>query len=1038
MRIDYQYGTLDEAKPQQPGVVGFYDSMAAAFKETSSAFEGAQYFAKKEVIQSIPPEEGYDPSADPQLDRYRSMMPKFEGSRSRRETAFRIGVLEKMMERQEKMALSPFGSFVGMLGGIATSPENYFIPAAVGRSILKGAGLGIAANLGGEAPFYLTREDYDPVMGAAILAAGGGIGGLTSAFTKRVNAPRAMPSPVREEWQAARGVGADIADEAPPVRTYQEELDDVTLVHAGGLEKMPFNPVMRGLNSASLRMREAVRDLVEDGGMIFNEYLEGVSSARSPVETNFRVNWMGGDDRAPGLLRLIRRQDELYADYLGVEKGVNTTQTAFNIFKRRLDDTVTRVPADQRKMSRRQFREEIGRAMKRGDEHAIPEVAAAAREWRKLSDRLRDEAMEMDMFTAEMRYRIMRIQDEAARQGRELDRFDAERIQALETQIEEIRANGPDLMGAKSYFTRILKLDKIDAETARFIDEVVKPHLARSGVPPQELDQAAENMVRDILHTPDHAHIGPDDLPPVGSARERRWDIDDELLDEWVENDVEQVMRYYTRTLGTDIELSRQFGGYDMRSVIEDVRAEYEDLIQQAPDQAEALGKQRDRDLRDLRALRDRLRGTYGQPSDPYRPLSRFYRITKGLASLAYMGGVTISSLPDMVRPAMTEGLTRAFRDGIEPFFNETTRLARRMAADEVRLAGEAGDIELAITATQLADIGDIAGRRFPVERAIGHLVDKLFMINGLNSWNTMMKEWTGVVVSARIIDTVGEWGAGTISQANRTKLLRSGIDEEMAQRIAVQLDRHSEVSGTVKLPNTAQWEDMEAVAAFRGAISRDVSRTIVTPGVGDKALWTSTEWGSVMTQFKTYGQAAMSRVLISGLQERDAAFFMGAAMLIGMGHLTNQLKQAQYGYDPQTSFTGDLVDAIDRSGVLGFFMDVNNSLERMSDYTLGVRPLIGEAPGSSTTVSKLGAAFGPGASLYANAGISLSHLAAGDGNALDAKKLRSTMIYNSVPWLDPIFDGVEEGVLRPLMERNGPRALFEEPSGGIENPWRR
>lgn len=1036
MVIDYQYGVLEKPEPQQPGIVGFYDSMSAAFKETSSLFEGARYLAKNEALDRMPPEEGYDPRTDPKLEPYKHLMPRFENSRSSLETAFRIELLKSMMQRQEEMTKSPFGALVGMLGGIAASPENYFIPGAAGRSILKGAGLGIGANVAGEAPFYLTREDYDPLMGAAVLAAGGGIGGLTSAFTKRVNALRVAPSPAREEWQAARGVGADVADEAPPVRTYQEELDDVTLVHAGGLEKMPFNPVLRGLNSASLRVRETVRDLVADGGLIFREYTEGVTSARSPVETNFNVNWMGGDDRAPGLLKLIRQQDEFYADYIGVERGVNSTQTAFNIFKTRLDEWVSSSP--NRHMSRREFREEVGRAMKNGDQHQIPEVAAAAREWRKLSDRLRDDAMEMDMFTAEMRYRIMRIQDEAAAAGRQLSQRDRDRIQGLESQINDIRANGPDLKGAQSYFPRILRLDKIEAESARFIDEVVRPHLARNGVPPQELDEAAEQMVRDILHKPDHAHIGPDDLPPVGSARERKWDIEDALLDEWVENDVEQVMRYYTRTLGTDIELSRQFTSYDMRSVIEDIRAEYEGLIRAAPDDAEALAKQRDRDIRDIRALRDRLRGTYGQPHDPYRPISRFYRITKSLATLAYMGGATLSSLPDMVRPAMVEGFSRTFRDGIEPFFNETSRIARRMAADEVRLAGEAGDIELAITAAQLADIGDTAGRRFPIERTLGKMTDKMFMINGLNSWNTFMKEMSGIIISARILETVGQWGEGTISTANRTKLLRSNIDEEMASRIAAQWRQWGDESGGVKLPNTALWEDMEAVHAFRVALAQDVARTIVTPGAGDKALWTSTEWGSVMSQFRTYGQSAMTRVLISGLQERDAAFFMGAAMLIGAGHITNQLKQAQYGYDANQSFTGDLIDAIDRSGVLGFFTDVNNSLERMSDYTLGVRPLLGDAPNSSTTVSKLSAALGPGASLYANAATSLSHLAYGDGNALDAKKMRSIMFYNSVPWLSPVFDGIEQSAIRPLMERNGPRGLFGDTPGGIENPWRR
>lgn len=1079
-RIDERLPAPPAPPIVRPGMDAMGDAFMAAAAEGSTLHSVFEMFHTAGLKQSFYPEQGYIAADDPQLEPYKRWISRFEDSGSRKETAFRVRKLRRASERQDRMAQNSIGSFFGLLFGMGTSPENFLIPGGLANTGLKGMAVGAAAGAAGELPYYLAREDVDPVVSALSVAAVAGMTGLSGAFIGRVNGsrrarhglPEEMPEEVlsqadiqrrrafkesaeealagtgaepnlRPEVYAARnGVGADVT---PGAEIFVDTFDDVTLAGAGGLEKkIKFNPVMRLLNSASVAARQIVRDMVEDGGLLFNEYSRGTTSARSPVERNFRTNWMGGDENAPGVLYSIQLQEEAYARYSGVEVGKTPTATAFNVLRRDIGDTITRKGGDR--LSRRGFREEVGKAMRRGDRHEIPEVAETARNWRKLSDRLKEAAAEQDLFTAELRHRRSRILAkadglDAKGVARGLDQYDQDVLQAIDSQIDLIRQSGaPRVTTAESYFMRVIKLDKVEKERARFTDEVVKPYLQRRGLPREAIDGEANKFVDDLLATPDHPHLDADDLSPSNSVRERDWDIPDEMLEEWLENDVEQVMRYQTRSLGADIELSRSFGGYEMHGVIEDIRADWTQRIRgaESPEEAAKLIKGMEADLRDIRALRDRLRGTYGQPSDPYRVLSRFYRVTKSLATLAYMGGVTLSSLPDMVRPIMVEGFSRSFRGALEPLFTETGRAARRMAAQEVRLAGEAGDIMNSLTASQLADIGDIAGRRFPMERVLGNLTDKLFLINGLNSWNTMLKEWSGLIVSSRMLEATRQWADGTIDAAQRTKLLRSGINEEMAGRIAAMFEKEGQIEGAVWLPNTASWSDREAVAAFRGALSNDVNRIIVTPGVGDKALWTSTEWGSVMAQFKTYGQSAMQRILISGLQERDAAFFQGAAMLIAMGHVTNQMKQAQYGYDPQQGFMGDLVDAVDRSGVLGFFMDINNSMERITDYTVGARPLLGEAPGSSTGVSKMGAILGPGSTLYANMGASLMHLVKGDGNALDAKKLRSTAIYNSVPWLDPIFDGIEEGVFRPLMERNGGRALFDDQPTGNTQPWRR
>ena len=45
----------------------------------------------------------------------------------------------------------------------------------------------------------------------------------------------------------------------------------------------------------------------------------------------------------------------------------------------------------------------------------------------------------------------------------------------------------------------------------------------------------------------------------------------------------------------------------------------------------------------------------------------------------------------------------------------------------------------------------------------------------------------------------------------------------------------------------------------WKNALNQNVDRIIITPGAGDRALWTSTELGSLITQFKGYGQGDLS-----------------------------------------------------------------------------------------------------------------------------------------------------------------------------------
>jgi hypothetical protein len=245
------------------------------------------------------------------------------------------------------------------------------------------------------------------------------------------------------------------------------------------------------------------------------------------------------------------------------------------------------------------------------------------------------------------------------------------------------------------------------------------------------------------------------------------------------------------------------------------------------------------------------------------------------------------------------------------------------------------------------------------------------------------------------------------LSKTDRRKLLANGINEFDHARMQKMIKANGQKIDGEWVPNTDYWKDVRMVRKFRNALNQSVERTIITPGAGDRALWTSTEFGSLITQFKGYGQGATVRLLTSGLQEKDASFWQGAMLLVALASIVNETKKIQYGIDKEQTYTELLIDAVDRSGALGWFTDVNNSIEKLSDYRLGLRPMMGKKEGYLPTGAKLGAIFGPTASNITTAGSVATDVLTGEADDKTLRSARFILPTGNLPYLDPIWDEI-------------------------------
>lgn len=487
-----------------------------------------------------------------------------------------------------------------------------------------------------------------------------------------------------------------------------------------------------------------------------------------------------------------------------------------------------------------------------------------------------------------------------------------------------------------------------------------------------------------------------------GPMKERVLNIPDERIEDFLESDVEHVARVYNRTMSADTELAATFGRPDLQQQIMQVQEEYAVKRNGVTDEAvmRRLDGEMKRDLEDLQALRDRLRGTYGMPSNPGGLAVRSARMIKGLNYLRLMGGMTLSALPDLGRSVMIHGVERVAKQGLMPLISNTK--GYRLAAKEVKLAGTALDMVLDNRAMQLADVWDDYGRLSKFERGMNVAQNRFGLVSLMAPWNAELKKFVGVITQSRMLEAITDLPAAT--KAERERLAYLGIDASMADRIRAQFETHGEKqAGGVWWANTEAWGDGEAVRAYRGALVKEVDSAIVTPGAGDKPLWTSSTLGGLVSQFKGFSFTATQRVALAGLQQRDAAALNGMLLSVALGTVSYAIASRLAGKEVSDDPVEWLGEGIDRSGILGVFSDVMN---------LGARTFgIGWSGSRYASRGNVEMFLGPSAGLIND---SLAVMGAGgDGKwtAAETHAARRLLPYQNLFYLRWLFDSAEDGI---------------------------
>jgi hypothetical protein len=961
-------------------------------------------FIVDQFIDKKQDDPSYDPASDKRIKK--DELWNYIDSGSYDETT---RIMKRIQEQRQDMAIlsmsqsgvAEFTSSMLTPTTIAPLAPLRFMKSTSALNRFMGAGAFNAAVMAPEELIMAEQNVNRDLSHAALTIAAAGLigGGLNAAIGGRYVSRTVVGDDLDEFGEPVyRSAGASVSPEKAREAQWAMMEGDAFVETGVGIEKLGWNPVNRLIKSLSPVARSLAPEMVDMGGMMQKKVKDGVEMAQS-VESTFRTKYLSG------LLGAMRSGQEAYLSYRGVNAKGGDVRKSFQTIGVRVKDAATRQTDF---LSEYQFRERVSRAMRRNDiddigDTASPFVTQAAQAYRKQLDLLAKNGTEVGLFKRQLNSQLIA--------AREIG--DAVLIARLEKALKDLQEKGLLVNTAETYVPKVARIDKIMANEALFLRKVSEWAIANKGMNPN----AAQKFARESMdsYTNARPYLSPEDpdmfdfiVKPSG-IKARTSEIPDEVIEEFLENDIEVLIRHQTKTMGMDIELERAFGGIDMRDVINQVTNDYEQLISKAKTAKERkdLSNRMEADIRDIRGLRDRLRGTYGASKDPHAMSSRFVRNLKSFNVIVGMGGAMVSSIPDIARTVMVEGITNTYEYGIKNLFKSNQSIVKKMMDDEMKMAAISADVLLGLRSSAFSDIGDMFGARFGFERGMNSTASMMFMLNGLNIWNQVLKEFAGNVTALRMTKAImTDWSK--LSKSDKEKLLKNGISAQDHAQMRQLIEKNGTKEQGIWMPNTSSWGNDIQVRKFRNALNQNVDRIIVTPGAGDRALWTSTELGSLMTQFKSYGQGATVRLLASGLQERDGAFWQGAFMLIGLASIVNEFKRAQYGIDSKETFDEKLLNAIDRSGIGGYFTDVNNAVEKLTNNKIGMRPAFTDSPQYKLPdAAKAGAVLGPGISNLMTASDVFADVVTGSADEKTLRNSRFITPFSTLPPLDPILDGV-------------------------------
>lgn len=1028
----------------------FGDVFEADFWRNNTVGSTISFIDEISQRMDAPEVPGYDALGD--ISGYEEQAGAFINSRSPQETQVIKSRIDFDREAQATIAAGGWREVVsGLLNGVVD--PTTFIPvigweikgATLGTRLLSGASRGVIggaeAGVASEAILQSTQPDRPVGESLQNILAYSVLGGVLGGGLSLMGRPRvaAAMDDIQRDFTAPHSISGGAA--AADVRT-QEGL----MPRGSGLDwfmtnRVTGNPVSRGIRSPFLGIQRATADLADTPEHLRTEGTGVPVTEGGSAEARMK-QWYGLAGRADAI---VHDQYRLYRQRIKTEGG--------------------------KPMNRENFATAVTQSTHREEGIGLPEADKAAADIRS---HFYDPALKAGQETGLLSKNLVAPGDYGHRVW-DHDRIATNRSSLVDKIEEHVRGlkDSPFLANLQEKVNRLAATIEAKTEAVNLLKVRVK-----GGEKSAQVLLRAERVLLDNLRN-EHALLKnrADDMIAMSSgdteeirkfsnaavnhiqigtfgrgltSPELRGGFKFRLLDfipnaeleQWLDLNIAHVLGHYTHFIAPDVELARKFGSPSLEERIAEIEEDAAAHIDASPaGQKPQLEKDLKSDIEGLKALRDVMRNVYALPKTVTGARTMKFLLNAGL--LRAGGSFLVSSIPDVARPATIFGMQRFFGQGLPTFLTRLKSPEMRETMEKItsdlRDMGAANELLRNERMLSFANAFVDYSHMSRAERAVQWMTDRYGKVSGMSYWNQYFKQMSGILSVNRTLDDAARLAKdGKLDEKSQRRLDFLGISPELAIQIAEQFGKHGETLERLKNANWSEWSNEAAKTAFQAAVVKDVERTILTPGLS-RPLWMNTPTGRLVGQFRSFTAESMNKIVVAGLQERDAAQLSGLAFNIIMGGMVFVIKQALRGAAGLAvidGLTGEsfLTNALDQSGIGGWFFEVNNVLQKVSgrDAPNWLHLAAGDDKGS-TPISRysvqqgLSSLLGPTVRAaneigFGSSGLLMAATSDEDVKLSDVRRLKSNLIpYQNLWWIRVLIDqvqnatGDESGTLEAL-----------------------
>ena len=493
----------------------------------------------------------------------------------------------------------------------------------------------------------------------------------------------------------------------------------------------------------------------------------------------------------------------------------------------------------------------------------------------------------------------------------------------------------------------------------------------------------------------------------------RKLDIPREKLLDFINTDVDILVRSYGRRMAAVNALNRNFGHYSMFDQIEEVKASFRELMLKPDADVDALAKAMDDAVKDIEVMRDRMLGVY-KLGDADSWTEEALTIAKGMGNLTLMGRAVQVAAIDVALLATAAGMSRTWRSGLMAMMRNREQFKLAYAEAE-----RAGIVAERILHGRVQEITNTAGLHAstPVGRTIQGLQPHIFSLSLFNLFTDTARKFASGIVVSNMADTIKAIATGTTTKAMErdiAQLARGGIGKAEAIEMWAKIEKHGALVDDVWAVNTQAWgrnggAGQVLAEKFRAAMIDTVDNIVIMPGIADTPNFMAKGVFSALLQYRRFGISASQRIAGSAMQFKDARALAGMTSMVAFAYLLESTWRAPR-FDNR-EFDEKLLDAVETSGITGLLLDANNMFEQISGNQLGLRPMLGmkgrvKNPNWATQV---GAVASPAGATALNLGRALFDPDATPGD--QAYAIRRSWPFQNMWWSKGLYDGVQGGL---------------------------